>query len=174
MQHHQTNLLNHSLKSTKLNRETMSITITIRYNREYCYENKLIEDIQESCNCIDEFADQAKAEPTCPYCYGQGTVSSRKFPFELNLANGNFVSLWKSLGLTLRDDVWGYIDGRTLLQVLEVPVEKLLSQDSQYDGEQGGTLIDFGISRSQAERYMQLLRSLADEASRREEPVVWG
>ncbi len=152
----------------------MSITITIRYNREYCYENKLIEDIQESCNCVDEFADQAKAEPTCPYCYGKGTVSSRKFPFEFNLANGNFVSLWKSLGLTLRDDIWGHIDGRTLLRVLEVPVEKLLSQDSQYEGEHGGTLIDFGISRSQAERYMLLLRSLADEASRREEPVVWG
>ncbi len=53
-------------------------------------------------------------------------------------------------------------------------MEKLLSQDAQYDGEQGGTLIDFGICRSQAERYMQLLRSLADETSRREEPVVWG
>lgn len=100
--------------------------------------------------------------------------SSRKFPFEFNLANGNFASLWRSLGLTLREDVWGHIDGRTLLGVLEVPVEKLLSQDSQYDGDQGGTVIDFGISRSQAERYLQLLRSLADEASRREEPVVLG
>ena len=152
----------------------MSITITIRYNREYCTENELVENIQETCNCADELDDQTKADPNCHYCYGKGTVSSRKFPFEFNLANGNFVSLWKSLGLTLREDVWGHIDGRTLLGVLEVPVEKLLTPDSQYDGDQGGTVIDFGISRSQAERYMQLLRSLADEASRREEPVVWG
>ena len=152
----------------------MSTTITIRYNREYCTENELVENIQETCNCADELDDQSKADPNCPYCYGKGTVSSRKFPFEFNLANGNFVSLWRSLGLTLREDAWGHIDGRTLLGVLEVPVEKLLTPDSQYDGDQGGTLIDFGISRSQAERYLQLLRSLADEASRREEPVVWG
>jgi hypothetical protein len=129
----------------------MSTTITIRYNREYCTENELVENVLETCNCADELDDQAKADPNCPYCYGKGTVSSRKFPFEFNLANGNFVSLWRSLGLTLREDVWGHIDGRTLLRVLEVPVEKLLTPDSQYDGDQGGTLIDFGISRSQAE-----------------------
>ncbi len=140
----------------------------------YCTENELVENIQETGNCADELDDQTKADPNCPYCYGKGTVNSRRFPYEFTLANGNFASLWRSLGLTLREDVWGHVDGRTLLRVLEVPVEKLLSQDSQYEGEQGGTLIDFGISRSQAERYMLLLRSLADEASRREEPVVWG
>ncbi len=78
------------------------------------------------------------------------------------------------MGLTLREELWGHIDGRTLLRVLAVPVERLTRQESQEQEDTGGTIIDAGISRSQAQRYMDLLKALADEASRREELVVWG
>jgi hypothetical protein len=63
-----------------------------------------------------------QADPACPYCRGHGSTSENRYPYELNIAQANFASLWPSLGLVLREDLWGHIDGRTLLRVLEVPV----------------------------------------------------
>jgi hypothetical protein len=153
----------------------MSITITIQNNREYCHENTLVKHVTEACSCTEGFEGQrVEADPACPYCRGHGTTSEKRYPYELNIAQGNFASLWRSLGLVLREDLWGHIDGRTLLRVLAVPVERLTRPESQDQEDTGGTIIDSGISRFQAQRYIDLLKALADEASRREEFVVWG
>ena len=110
----------------------MSITITIQNNREYCHENTLVKHVTEECSCTEGFEGQkVQPDPACPYCRGHGATSEKRYLYDLNIAQGNFAALWRSLGLTLREDLWGHIDGRTLLRVLAVPVERLTRPESQ-------------------------------------------
>lgn len=138
----------------------MSITFTIQDNREYCLENDLARTDWLDCNC--------DKNPKCYECGGLGKFKIETLPFELNIANGNFDSFMRGWRCGLEN--CGSMDGRKLLWLLDqVQQERCTRAASQRD-----RYIDFGLSDEQVSRYLGVLSEIANEAIRRESPVVWG
>ena len=147
----------------------MSVTITIENNRDHARENELVELEVYECQCLDLGPDPA---PDCPTCRGAGVCSVEHLPFELNLANGNFVTFFSALGLAV--DHAGELDGRAVAAALASFSPELAirgARDEKVDG--GPRVITAGTTDRQVDRYVVELAAIAGEAERREEKVVW-
>jgi len=152
----------------------MSITITIENNRAYVLRNahSAIRLTTHTCPCVD-FSENGKATPDCPDCHGTGAVTFESYPFELNLANANFRTLFNALGLP--DEDYGELDSRIISRaVRKTPAALYQRARREETGERGCHLIDLGIRSDQAKRYQDALLALALEAERREEKIIWG
>lgn len=145
----------------------MSITITIANNRQHARQHGTVRHESFDCDMCEGKAND------CPFCQGTGKVTFERLDHELNLANGNFSTLWNSLGLDV--EPFGEIDGRTLARAVETldPSLAVRSPSVEYRNERpfvyGG-----GIDREQVNRYIGSLLAIAREAERREELVIWG
>jgi hypothetical protein len=130
----------------------MSVTISIRGNHTWARRNNQV--------VVEEYDGEA----------------FETFPFEMNVANRNFRTLWSSLGFNAEDeDLCGQMDGRVILQALRTADPALIERETERGGgDTRAAWIDFGIRRDQASMYLVELFAIANEATRREEPVTWG
>lgn len=156
----------------------MTITVSIANNLEYCRQNNLIQIRSEPCLCADN------PTPGCHYCTmtsdpTPGVWVEEIYPFELNMANANFSTLWNSLGLDF--DYCGQIDARIVLRALEsmdsdLPLRAAVHDTGvDEDGRRvGPEIIKCAIGRLQVVRYVIELSKICEEAERREELVCWG
>lgn len=149
----------------------MSVTITIANNDTYCKNNNLVtQDVYECQQCSFD-----GVSPNCQECGGNGKVSFDHFPFERNLANGNFRTLFASLALEPGEYLNGEIDARTMKKALRSAEVALIEREGRTEGEQGKVVIHHcGIDKEQASRYLEWLLEITAEAERREEMIVWG
>jgi hypothetical protein len=149
----------------------MSVTITITGNRAFCEARNMVDESERfECDLCDGSA------PDCPECKGKGYVSFPIYPYELNISNGNFCTLWNSLALSVsNDNLCGSIDPPSLtLALLSGNPELAVRQGGRSSGRGRATLIEFGISDDQAKRYHVRLAEIAAEAMKRGEFVTWG
>ena len=146
----------------------MSVTITIKNNRKYCQEKLMVVKTQLPCQCAGyENGMRTTGDENCEECKGEGFTMMDVYPFELNLANANFETLWRVLGL---DQTAPMLDPRRILKALKkTSLSKIIK-----GGVRDGNTIYCGISPEQAARYKVKLTELCEEASRREEKVIWG
>ena len=152
----------------------MSITIMIENNEKYIDNNapELIETETYDCQCVD-FSEDGKPVSTCYECKGKGIISFTHYPFELNVANANFSTLWNSLGL--EHDYCGEIDPRVVLKAINRTPVALIERQITEDNEEGKVhIINCGIHTKQAQRYITALTEICEEAEKREEKVYWG
>jgi len=152
----------------------MSITIMINDNQKYIDNNspELIHTQTFDCQCVD-FSEDGKPVSSCFECKGKGTISFTNYPFEMNLANGNFRTLWNSLGLNF--DYCGEIDPRTILKAINRTPVSLVERQTTEDNEEGKVhIIHCGIDTEQAGWYFTTLTEICEEAEKREEKVYWG
>lgn len=151
----------------------MSTTITIENNLAYCRAHNLAVERPSYCQCCYPTGDNP--EPGCPGCNGTGIDCPIPFvdlPFEMNLANGNFNTLWSALGFTPSQG--GSMDARQILRVLaSMDTELLLRAEDTATGKKGCQVYYGGICEEQAESYLSRLKEIAEEAAKREELVVW-
>jgi len=151
----------------------MSITFMINDNEEYLKANAphLIEEEVFTCQCVDHSED-GKPWADCFTCSGKGSVSFTRYPFELNLANANFRTLMNSLGLS--DDDCGELDPRTILKAISRTPARLIERQTRVvSNPNHAQVIECGIGKEQAERYMVNLVKIVEEAEKREEQVYW-
>ena len=136
----------------------MSVTLYIENNRQYVDENcpEQIEEIVYDTPGYDLFID-------------------RRYPFEMNLANGNFFALWSALDLEA--DYCGEIHPNLVLGALKRKASRAASElvrEASASREDGKCLmIDCGRSEGQVSRYFFRLREIASEALRRGEMLYW-
>lgn len=131
----------------------MSVTLTISRNMEYCKARGLI---------TYEILDGESFEI---------------YPFELNIANGNFSTFANALGLV--DDEEGMYCGEVYPHKLKILLKELdpalaVRDGSEDYGQGGARIINCGLTEAQIQRYITELQSICDEAEKREELVVWG
>lgn len=130
----------------------MSVTITIANNEAYVrkhHPERILVDVYPA----DEQSPEMKFE---------------RLPYEMNLANGNFSTVFSALGLDV--DYCGHLDGRVLRDALRKTPLELLFRATVVDG----NVTYCGIGQEQAAGYFTGLLEIAEEAVRREENVVWG
>lgn len=144
----------------------MSITITINNNEKYVRENKPeeIEKRKIECYCVWH----GQVDPTCPKCKGKGWDFYAFYPYEMNLANANFATLWNSLGLESKP--WGELNPQVALKALARTPTALLVRENRFEDR----VYHCGIHEDQANRYFASLKKIADEAEKREEKIIWG
>jgi len=132
----------------------MSVTITIENNHKYIDTNhpELI-----TVEVFDKDID--------PY-----QVEYKVYPFELNLASGNFICVWQALGLYDDDCYCGSISANLLISCLtQFSVKSICREDSQ-----DGNIYTQGIDIDRAARYYWSVMQIAQEAKKRNALVVWG
>jgi hypothetical protein len=121
----------------------------------------------------------------CDFCEGKGCshyhcengkVIFRSSKWEVNMANGNFVTLMSALGINPgNENGCGAIDGRTLLDAINRFRPELAVRSTTEEHTEGGALfINCGIDSDYVTRRITKLREIATEAARREEMIVWG
>ena len=148
----------------------MSVTFTISGNAEYCRAHGLAGTRTYTCQCVD-FPEEGR---TCRDCGGTGTVSFEDLPFEVNMANGNARNILAALGIT--GDLWGSMDGRQLLRAIDGCDPAWAERAHEESGGPGTgqcRVINCGLSAADVAERLAILREIAAEAARREEPVVW-
>ena len=121
--------------------------ITIKNNREYCAEKKLVTKKVVPCGCIG-FANglrQPGGDDNCTKCCGLGFSEKDYYPFELVTGTKEFSLLWKMLGF---------------------PAEK---KGEMYPSRFQSALKGFPKSCDKR----KYLTELCTEAARREEKIVW-
>lgn len=145
----------------------MSVTISICNNIQYCERKHLVQKNMHECGCVCD----GQPEPKCWICKGTGEWEETVYPFEVNVSNGNFIALWKAIGLRIDcSDLSGRMDGRVMLRALKSIDVKSMVREPVVDGNH----MDFGISSDQADRYIETLTKISMEAERRESDVCWG
>jgi hypothetical protein len=152
----------------------MSVTVTIRNNQAYCTARGMVDE-SERFPC-DHCESKEHPSPDCHECNGKGYVSFPIFPFEMNISNGNFKTFWNSLALPLEgNDLCGIIDPVTVALALNSGDPALaVRQGGRSSGKsRQATLIEFGISTDQAERYHIRLAEIAKEALKRGEFITF-
>jgi hypothetical protein len=146
----------------------MSVIITIKGNREYCREKRSVTLTQIPCQCPGYENGLRTAEKSaCEHCGGQGYIEQEIFPYELNIANANFETLWSVLNL---DPAAALLNPYRILKALRKTTLSLMVRG----GVKQGNTSYCGISPEQASRYKVKLTELCEEASRREENIIWG
>ena len=146
----------------------MTVTITINNNMRHCDKDLSFECRVEDCCCLEDGGPITG----CPFCDGSGEVRWREYPNELNMANGNFSTIWNALGLDF--DYFGEIEPDVLIKAIDDSDINLAIKDSDIEVVKNGpTIITFGIGLAQALRYHTLMREIATEAKDRGESVVW-
>lgn len=150
----------------------MSVTITIANNELYCRANGLVEaDFDDCCFTCNPWGDGVPF-PGCHTCNGTGCAPMLYYPFATNLSNDNFSMLWNALALPF--DWCGSIDGRLVLDAVRCFDSSLLLRETQTSKKKGRIrCINMGVHEEQAERYLDSLRKIAEEATRREEKIGW-
>lgn len=165
----------------------MTVTITIMCNSEYIdkYRPELVKVVPEHCQCFDP---SLGPDPDCPMCGGTGVdpiigPESKWYPFEMNIASANFITLWSALGLEVdKEDPCGHCDGRQIIDALERVMPELMVRTNHVEVTHKVTpdgsaehinTFTFGIDLIKAQRYIKDLREIAEEAIKREEPVYW-
>lgn len=146
----------------------MSVTITINKNDTYCEKEGLVTKDEYDCQCSFD-----GVSPNCQECNGKGKIYFDHFPFEMNLANGNFRTLFASLALEPGEYLNGEIDARTMKQALR-SAEVALIERAPHTEQGRVTIHHCGIDKEQASRYLERLLEITAEAERREEMIVWG
>jgi len=133
----------------------MSVDITIEDNRAYIDKNcpELIE--------IEDMSDIAAQ-------YGYDNYVYKIYPFELNIANGNFYALFRELGL-FDVDCCGSMSADELLGRLNNLKPKNLVES----GYREGNVASCGRNIDQCTRYYWELRKIATEAKNRDKTIVW-
>lgn len=146
----------------------MSISIFPVGNFEFCETNNLVEIIKEDCLC-----DETN-KSSCHYCNGAGIYSTKIYPCEMNISNGNFATLWNALGLDF--DYCGEICPKKILEVLKTFDEKLLLRANYVSSNDNGdcNFVSFGIDMEQALRYIRGLKEIAMHAISRGVNICWG
>ena len=159
----------------------MSVTITIKDNESWAKDNGQFNVEEIECLCV---SPEGVASQTCSYCDGSGKMNCPDLPFELNLANANFKTLWSSLGLDVDKEE---CDPQAILDALDItPVEAIVRvPDMKSDtedfidtvqkmlGVEGVVVHSCGLVLEQAQRYIDELLPIAHEAKRRGKPIVW-
>lgn len=150
----------------------MSVTISVANNHYYCDRAGLTKIQIMECHCgdCDLGFDQG-----CDICGGSGEMPIAVYPFELNVANGNWCAIIRELGIGDPQDLttgecWGCLMQGALSRVTP---EALVKNPSIDFGLTGTTVYEAGRTLDQAGRYLKALRIIAEEAIRREEMVVW-
>jgi hypothetical protein len=132
----------------------MSVTITIENNHKYIDANhpELI-----TVEVFDKDIDPDQFE-------------FKVYPFELNLANGNFACVWQALGLYSDDCYCGSMSANLLISYLnKLNVRSIKREDSQ-----DHNVYTQGIDLERASRYYWSIMSIAQEAKKRDSLIVWG
>ena len=145
----------------------MSVTISIVNNVQHCERKHLVEKHVHECTCVCE----GQSEPNCWICKGTGEWEESVYPFEINLANRNFVILWQAIGMKFdANDLYGMVDGRVLKRAIRsIDVQSVVREPVQQEN-----YLVFGISPAQVDNYIEQLTKIALEAERRESNVCWG
>lgn len=146
----------------------MSVTVTVANNENYCVENNLVGYTEYGCQTCEFDGNK----PDCRECGGSGKVRFDDFPFEMNIANGNFSRVWQALDLPV--EFGGHLDAKTLLaKVAACDVSKIV-RDPRSE-QSGNVRVHYcGISHEHAQSYLSRLEDIAREADRRGKEVVWG
>lgn len=88
---------------------------------------------------------------------------------EMNVANSNFSTLWASLGLDTGDELMGSIDAQIVNDALNSANPNLMIRETV----EIGNMINCGLSTDQANRYLQCMRCIVDEAIQTTGKVYW-
>lgn len=155
--------------NTFIEANNVSITIFPVGNFEFCETNNLVEIIKEDCLCSPTTARE------CHYCNGAGIYSSKNYPCEMNISNGNFATLWNALGL--EHDYCGEICPKKIIEVLKTFDEKLLLRANYVlsnDNECCPIFYSFGIDNDRAMSYINRLKDIAMHAISRGVLICWG
>jgi hypothetical protein len=139
----------------------MSIILTINNNAKFSRDAGTVEYSAVHCFCEGENKE-------CFYCKGSGTFISEKYPFEINLTNANFSTIFNSLGVNF--DYYGEIDPDTLLNAISRTFPELIERETV----KIGNSIYCGIFYDKACIYLDILKAIAEEAKNRKELVIWG
>lgn len=146
----------------------MSISIEIAGNREYCKACGLIGETRYDCQTCD--FDGKRSD--CRECQGKGYVAFEVLPFEMNVCNGNFRTLWNALALPY--DHCGEVSADAVLDALRGwDADLCVRAEDRIDNPHGASLISFGVSQEQAQSYEYRLLEIAKEAKRRGESIGW-
>lgn len=142
----------------------MSFTISPTNNIEFCQKNNLVVISKEEC-C--EWSD-------CHFCQGTNEYEVKNYPFEMNLSNGNFSTLWNSLGLDF--DYCGEISPEILRDALLNFDEELLLRANHASSDDEGNMnfYSFGVDIDRALCYIVRLKAIVCEAFLRKTTVSWG
>jgi len=151
----------------------MTVTISINHGIQWAEENNKVEIREGECGFLGAICHDG-----CPYCKGTSMYSEKVYPFELNVANGNWSTFANALGLVDSDSMYeGWADGRVIIGLIKRFCPELSirgergERDEQNEGE--ARIIDCGLSAAQVSRYAIVLAEIASEAERREEKVCW-
>lgn len=141
----------------------MSVTIAPTNNLEFCESNNLVKVETEDCLCVG-----GPENKQCHYCGGTKIWESKIYPFEMNVANGNFSTIWAALGLEF--DYCGEIDATILSNAIKCTEIDLIRRANYVDG----NYYCFGIDTKRANYYLDTLKNICSEAIRRNTSVSWG
>ena len=144
----------------------MSITISPVGNFEHCEKLDLVKINREDCLCYGEHREN------CHYCNGSGFFEEKIYPYELNISNGNFETLWNALGLEFA--YCGEICPHILLEAVANADVQLIIRANYVDAsENGATFYSFGIDAGRAESYLNRLSQIIIQAIARKVKIQW-
>lgn len=155
----------------------MTISITIRGNAQFCREHaherpELLRIETWPCHCVT-YGDDGAAEPSCPDCHGSGELESYEFAFEMNLANGNFGTLWCALGYE-PDLGGGELPADEVGLALSALQDWILERAERHEpAGPGPAIVHCGIGTRQAHSYIERLHAICEEACERGQTIVW-
>jgi len=92
---------------------------------------------------------------------------------ELNMANGNFGLVWRSLGLVNSEDFCDWCCGNIDPDELLARLAGFKPSSITYDAYQVGNMYDCGVDLNRASRYYWSLMNIANEAKRKGRQVSW-
>ncbi len=140
----------------------MGVTISPANNLAFCEERKLVVIQKEDCLCEENH------RKNCHYCNGTGFFTEKIYPYELNVSNSNFSTLWGALGLDKQD--WcGTISAQELLGALARVDESLILRANYVDG----NFYSFGIDNERVAYYLNKLREILVQCLARNVDVFW-
>ena len=148
----------------------MTVTISINHGIQWAEANSKVEIREGECGFLG-----AVCHDGCPYCKGTSMYSEKVYPFELNVANGNWSTFANALGLVDSDSTYdGMVDGRVILGLIRRFCPELSIRGEREEQNEGGPHVIYcGLSAAQVSRYAIEIAKIASEAERREEKVCW-
>lgn len=146
----------------------MSTTITIRDNVKYLFQERpdeVVKDVCLHCGGLETVLSSGSKDliEKCIICEGFGWVTDASLqPFALSVNRRVLLAILLSLGLPISTE--GEVDPRWMLRSMDECSTELMKY---LDGNRKITIGD-------AERYVDTLRKICQEAERREANIVWG
>lgn len=153
----------------------MSVTIMPGQNMSYCDEHNLVNYTEYDCQTCSFEGVKETCSECSTYPGPAGKVRFPDYPYELNVANGNFRTLWASLALEPGEYLSGFMPPATLRQALDNFDPALMERATTIEeGSTGIRLINCGVTLDQANYYYHRLLEIVTEAERRGVDIVWG